>query len=141
MAGVTLLELMIVVVVIAVLGAVAIPSYREYTRRAHRAEAKGALLRLATNQERFYLQNNAYSLDPVALGFAGGASEFGVYNITIATVAGVAQDYVATATPAPGGGMNGVNMATDDECTSFLLTSQGVRTATPLPNGTNGRCW
>ena len=42
MAGVTLLELMIVVVVIAVLGAVAIPSYREYTRRAHRAEAKGA---------------------------------------------------------------------------------------------------
>ena len=48
--GVTLLELMAVVMVIGVLGAIAIPSYRQYTMRAQRTEAKTALLQLATNQ-------------------------------------------------------------------------------------------
>ena len=141
LAGVTLLELMVVVVVAAILGAIAIPSYRQYTMRAQRNEAKSALLRLATNQERFYLQNNQYSLDPVALGFNLSKSEFGVYALAIATKAGVAVDWQATATPVPGGGTNGVDMTADTECTSYALNSQGVRTATPLPNGVNGRCW
>ena len=139
--GVTLLELMIVVVVIAVLGAIAIPSYRQYTMRAQRSEAKSTLLRLATNQERFYLQNNQYSIDPVVLGFAASASEFGVYDIAIVSPNGVTQDWSATATPAPGGGSNGVDMTSDTECTSFTLTSAGARTATPGVNGANGRCW
>lgn len=142
-AGITLLELMIVVVVVAVLSAIAVPNYRQYTMRAHRTEAKSALLRLATNQERFYLQNNRYSCDPVALGFAGSSSEHGVYDIAIvsSTPCVNAQDWVATATPAPGGGTNGVNMADDTECTAFTLTSSGARTATPGANGANGRCW
>ena len=55
--GVTLLELMIVVVIIGLLSIIAVPSYRQYSIRAHRTEAKTALIRLATNQERFYLQN------------------------------------------------------------------------------------
>ena len=139
--GVTLLELMIVVVVISILGAIAIPSYQQYTMRSQRAEAKAALLRLATNQERFYLQNNQYSLDPVALGFQGSTSEFGVYDIAIVSPNGVAQDWQATATPAAGGGTNGINMTKDVECTSFTLTSAGARTATPGVNGANGRCW
>lgn len=139
--GVTLIELMIVVVVIAVLGAIAIPSYRQYTMRAQRSEAKSALLRLATNQERFYLQNNQYSLDPVVLGFAGGATEFGVYDIAVISPNGITQDWSATVTPAAGGGSNGVDMSSDTECTSFTLTSAGARTAEPGVNGANGRCW
>lgn len=140
-AGVTLLELMVVVVVVAVLGAIAIPSYRQYTMRAQRSEAKSALLRLATNQERFYLQNNQFSNDPIVLGFDASKSEYGVYTISLNTKNGWAQDYIATATPTPGGGGNGVDMTNDTECTSFTMTSQGVRFATPLPNGVNGRCW
>ena len=49
--GVTLIELMVVVVVIGVLGVIAIPSYRQYSIRAQRVEAKAALLLLATAQE------------------------------------------------------------------------------------------
>ena len=56
--GVTLLELMAVVMVIGILGMIAIPSYRQYVTRAQRVEAKTALLRLQTNQERFYLANH-----------------------------------------------------------------------------------
>ena len=56
--GMTLVELMIVVVIIAILTMIAVPGYRQYSERAHRTEAKNALLLLANNQERFYLQNN-----------------------------------------------------------------------------------
>lgn len=136
--GVTLIELMIVVIVVAILGMIAIPSYRAYTVRAHRTEAKSALLRLATNEERFYLQNNAYTLNPVDLGFVGNLSENGVYTLAIVSPNGVTQDFRATATPTPGGGTNGVNMADDTECASYTIDSAGVRSAAPDPSGS---CW
>jgi type IV pilus assembly protein PilE len=99
-AGFSLIELLAVVTIVAILGLIGIPSYRQYTIRAHRTEAKTALLRLATNQERFYIQNHRYS-DTVdgSLGFATPKSENGVYAIALATVNGWTQDYTATATP------------------------------------------
>ena len=48
---------------VAVLAAIAVPSYRQYVLRSHRAEAKTALLNVAAAQERFYLQNNTYTTD------------------------------------------------------------------------------
>jgi type IV pilus assembly protein PilE len=134
-AGVTLIELMVVVIVIGILGLIAIPSYREYVRRSNRTEAKTALLRLATNQERFYLQNRTYTTDLTKVGFANpGESERGVYVITI-PVANI-DTFTATATPKPGGGPNGVDMTEDTECASFSLNAQGVRTSAPKID-----CW
>jgi type IV pilus assembly protein PilE len=130
-AGVSLIELLTVVCIIAILGLIAIPSYRQYTIRAHRTEAKAALLRLATNQERFYLQNHRYSdTVDVNLGFTTPKSENGVYAITVVTVNGWTQDYAATATPVAGGGADGVDQTLDTDCTSFTLTSAGAKTAT-----------
>jgi type IV pilus assembly protein PilE len=137
--GITLIELMIVVVVIAILGTVALPSYRQYTMRAHRTEAKGALLTLQANQERWYLQHNTYSNDPAVLGFAGGVTENGVYSLSIAAAAGgLTHGYVATAAVRAGGGRNGISMTSDAECAQFSITSEGLRRAAPDPNG---RCW
>ena len=59
MQGVTLMELMIVIMIIGILAAVAYPNYRDYAARAKRNEAKAALLQIATNQERFYLQQSS----------------------------------------------------------------------------------
>ena len=134
--GVTLIELMLVVVIVAILGMVAIPSYRQYSIRAQRTEAKTALLRIATNQERFYLQNNTYTNNLAALGFPGGVSENGVYTLNIPVAN--AQTYQATATPTPGGGINGKNMTSDAECAQFGLNAQGLKTAAPDPNTA---CW
>ena len=138
-AGVSLIELLAVVVIIAILGLIAIPSYRQYTIRAHRTEGKAALLRLATNQERFYLQNHRYS-DTVdgSLGFTTPVSENGVYAITVTTMNGWTQDYTATATPVAGGGSDGVDQTLDTDCTSFSLTSAGAKSATGNQPAT---CW
>lgn len=137
--GVTLIEVMIVVVVVAILGLIAVPSYRQYTIRAQRTEAKSALLELQTNQERWYLQNNAYTDDPEDLGFTGSLTENGVYTIDVRPgPGGLAQGYIATATPTSGGGSNGVDMSDDDECAQFSIDSEGRREASPDPRG---RCW
>ncbi len=134
--GVTLLELMIVVVIIGLLSIIAIPSYRQYSIRAHRTEAKTALIQLATNQERFYLQNNTYTNDLVALGFVGGVSDKGVYTLSVPVAD--ANSFQANAVATPGGGASGIGMESDAECVQFNINSQGVKSATPDPNT---RCW
>jgi len=134
--GVTLIELMIVLVIIGVLAVAAIPAYRGYTERVHRTEAKSALLELAANQERFYLQNNTYTADLNALGFTGGKSEFGVYALDF-TVAPDTQGFTARAVPA-GVGTNGVDQTRDADCKTFTINEQGIRTAAPDPRGD---CW
>jgi len=136
MAGVTLLELMTVVVVIGILTTFAVPMYRQYSMRAQRTDAKTSLLRLQTNQERFYLQNRRYgaAADLPALGFGVPAvSEKGAYAITIAGAN--ATTYTATATVVGGGALD---QTRDVECQTFSITAQGVRTATPDPQQ---RCW
>ncbi len=133
--GVTLLELMIVVVVVAILGMVALPSYRQYSMRAQRTEAKTALLQLATAQERFYLQNNTYTTNFAALNLTG-MSENNVYTLAIPIAN--AQTYQATAVPTPGGGINGKDMNGDVECAQYAINAQGLKTALPDPNAV---CW
>ena len=134
--GFTLIELMIVLLIIGILGAVSVPAYRQYIVRAHRTEAKTALLRLAANQERHYLQNNTYTADPAALGFAAGTSENGLYTLSIPVAD--AMTYQAAAVPTPGGGPNGVDMSRDEACARFTIDDAGQRRAFPDPEGT---CW
>lgn len=140
MTGVTLLELMAVVMVIGILTVVAVPSYRQYAIRAQRTDAKSSLLRLATNQERFHLANRTYGtvlqLQNANLlgGTAGNAfSERGAYRITVP--AANATTYTATATPVTGGAFD---MTGDAQCTTFSITAQGLRTATGTAAA---NCW
>jgi type IV pilus assembly protein PilE len=140
MRGVTLIELMTVVVVLAVLASIAVPTYRQYLIRSQRSEAKIALLQLQTAQEKFYMQNNTYT-DKVTTSSTAtvpglglpGLSETGKYDIT-ATITTGGQTYTATATPHAGGGQ------TDDkDCAKFTITDRGVRgvTGTKTPEF----CW
>jgi type IV pilus assembly protein PilE len=140
MLGVTLLELLAVITIIGILGAIAVPGYRQYVLRAQRTEAKTALLQLATNQERFYLANRTYGsvlqLQNANLlaGSGGNAfSERGLYQITIASPDRVT--YTATATPVAGGA---VDMREDTRCATFSITAQGLRTAT---GSDAANCW
>ncbi|MCL2875585.1 MAG: type IV pilin protein [Betaproteobacteria bacterium] len=59
--GFTLLELMIVVMVIAILAAVAIPNYQSYTIKTRRATAAACLVELSQALERFHTVNMTYT--------------------------------------------------------------------------------
>lgn len=139
--GVTLMELLVVITILAVLASIAVPTYRRYLIRAQRSEAKIALLQLQTAQEKFYLQNNVYTDDitsasPSGLGLLA-ETETGKYTVAVALddVDGIDdQAYVATATPRAGGGQTD-----DDQCDSFTIDERGTRGN----GGTSGPeiCW
>lgn len=141
MRGVTLMELLTVVVIVGILAAIAVPSYRSYLLRAQRSDATAALLRLHAAQEKFYLQNNRYAqaaelaaAPPAGLGFAG--TEHGYYQVAIASN-NPAVDFTATATPVAGGAQ-----ASDSDCTQFQINEQGRRNALNKANAVNTeRCW
>lgn len=59
--GFTLIELMIVVAVVAILAAIAIPSYTEHVRTSRRAQAKADLVELAQIMERHHTVQNTYA--------------------------------------------------------------------------------
>lgn len=59
--GFTLIELMITVAIIAILAAVAYPSYQEYFRRANRVEAQSFLMDLAQRQQQFLMDARRYA--------------------------------------------------------------------------------
>ena len=142
MLGMTLLELMAVVMVIGVLGMIAIPSYRQYVMRAQRTEAKSALLQLATNQERYYLANRSYGTvvqlqTANLLGGTGGNafSERGTYRLTVTSP--TVNGYTATAQPVSGAAID----MTADSCLTFSITAQGQRTATAVSGFDPNTCW
>ena len=130
MAGVTLMELMIVVVIIGLLAAIAFPNYRQYAARAKRNEAKAALLQIATLQERFYLSNNTYTTDMTKLGFAATSnnkSDTGSYNINVGVA--TANNFTATAT----------YLNSDAEasiCLTFQIDGTGTKSSAP-----DAECW
>lgn len=129
--GVTLIELMIVVVIIAIIGAIALPSYRQYSIRAQRTEAKSALLQLATNQERYYQDNGNTFTSVLADVNMPAATENGNYTLSIDAGADTTT-FTARATAVGG------QAADDDDCQVFTIDAQGVRGATPDPND---NCW
>jgi type IV pilus assembly protein PilE len=138
MLGVTLLELMAVVMVIGILGMIALPSYRQYVMRSQRAEGKAFLLQVQTNQERFYLANRRYGtvaeLQAANLLSANARSERGIYQVAIAVPTPVL-GYTATISPVAGAP---IDMTADVQCATFAIDAQGVRTAT----GTDAaNCW
>ncbi|WP_280564399.1 MULTISPECIES: type IV pilin protein [unclassified Chromohalobacter] len=58
--GFSLIELMIVLVIIGILAAIAIPAYTDYVRKAERGDAQATLMQLAYWMERQYTQENRY---------------------------------------------------------------------------------
>ena len=105
-SGFTLIEMMVVVAVISVLAAIAIPSYQEYVLRANRSDAKDKLAEIAFEQERFANRNRRYTLDMTELGYAAdpAPSSQGLYTVDAAVCPGsnVRTCVVLTATPLVG---------------------------------------
>jgi type IV pilus assembly protein PilE len=122
--GVTLIELLVVVVIIGILTMIMYPSYQQYTKRAHRAEAKTILLEDAQYLERKFTEGNTYD---VAIPFDQSPKD-GTKDYTIA-VAADATTFTLTATPQ--------GMMADDSCGSLTLNHLGQKNS----DGDVASCW
>jgi type IV pilus assembly protein PilE len=133
MRGVTLIELMVVIVIIGILVAIAYPGYQSQIQRTRRADGKAALMNTAQQLERCFTRFNVYNnaACDIATTLAGGgfASTEGWYVITDAAPAANGFSLVAT----PQGAQ------TDDtQCANLTLTSTGTRGASGTAPAT---CW
>lgn len=68
--GFTLIELMIAVAIVAILAAVAIPSYQQYTLKSRRAVAKTFLLDVSAKQQQYLLDARTYATSLSALNLS-----------------------------------------------------------------------
>jgi type IV pilus assembly protein PilA len=88
--GFTLIELMIVVAIIGILAAVAIPAYTDYTARAKVTEAVGALAAAKTSVSEYYISQGEMPANATAAGInTGGLGDYVTsvaYTKTSATV-------------------------------------------------------
>ena len=145
--GFTLIELMIVVVVIAVLAAIALPSFLESVRKSRRADAITELNKVAQAQERWRANNPNYNIADVSSAATGlrlvtgttVATTYtlgsGYYTIAIGTGAASPTTYTATATAV------GAQVG-DTRCASLTLTMTAGNVAyTSNPAANAARCW
>ncbi len=140
--GFTLIELMVVIAIVGLLVAIAVPSYRDYVTRTKRATAKSFLVALADRQEQFFLDNKRYAIDLNELGFGNAFVTIddqgnaipalaadriyaaGVVNVTPTS-------YLAIAVPQ-------LNQAINDAtCGNMMLNQAGFRSNSGMSND----CW
>jgi type IV pilus assembly protein PilE len=141
--GFTLIELMIVVAIIGLITAIALPSYKNSVAKARRAEARGQLLEAAQYMQRFYSQNDSFATTragaavviPTAIATVpktAATATVATYNISF-TVTPTIAAFTLTAVPRAAGPMG------SDKCGSFFLDQTGRRSV----SGTLGTdsCW
>jgi type IV pilus assembly protein PilE len=128
--GVTLLELMITVAVVAILAGIAYPSYRAQILRSNRSEARTALMQASQTLERCYTHSRTYA---GCASVSKGATTTGKYMLSWEDVNMTATGFTITATTQGA-------QAQDTDCTTFEMTAVG-RTARRSDGTANTACW
>jgi len=117
--GFTLIELMIVVMVIAILASIAIPSYREYVIRGHRRAAQAEMAAIATRELQYFAAERTFA-DESDLGYVlpPEVAEYYTYTIT-PSLSGSVPSFTINFTPIAGRSQAGDG--------GLSLNSEGVK--------------
>lgn len=127
--GFTLIEVMVVVVIIAILSAIAVPQYSDYVTRSKITEAVAGLSDMRVRMEQYFQDNRTY----VGACAAGTVAPLPTaLNFTFACPALSATAYTVTATGA--GSMAGF---------TYSVNQANVRATSSVPSGwaTSATCW
>ena len=139
--GFSLIELMIVVAIIGVIGAIALPSYDSYMLKSRRADAKVGLSKVADKQERYYLQNNIYAANTSLLGLSNPwVTDEGYYEITVDAGAD-ASGFTLSATAVADGPQTNDDSTGHGDCTVMKLSSTGVKEGPVGETPLSDACW
>ena len=134
--GFTIIELLIVIAVIAILAAVALPAYNDYVQRSKLVEAFSALSDFRVRMEQFYQDNRKY--DGAGLNGCGAAAPNSKYFTFVCAPNAVipSQTYTITATGVANEGLTNF---------VYTLNENNVRATSTLGLGWNGApnpaCW
>lgn len=128
--GFTLAEMMVVLVIVGILAAIALPSYQSSVRKSRRSDARVALTETAQMLERCQTQFGRYD-DPACPVTASFISTQGYYTITASVEPG---SYTLRAD------VRDVQ-ASDSACAALTLNSLGVRAALDGSEAATGTCW
>lgn len=146
MRGFTLLEIMIVVAIVGILAAIAVPSYTNYVMRGKRVVAKAVLTEVASRQENFYTDRRQYASTLSALGYTvDGNGKFCVISDNTSRASCTDATYqISLATTTTGGRVvafevtadaQGTQYRRDTGCRQMKVNSTGTKTAT------TDECW
>ncbi len=131
--GVSLVEIMVAIAIIAILTSIAIPAYTRYAQKALRHEAIADLLKIQLIQEHYRNYNASYGTETQLATYNGGSlpitSTTGNYTITVTDSTGsgnpTTTSYAIQATAVG-------NQANDSEqgssCATLMITEQGTKT-------------
>jgi type IV pilus assembly protein PilE len=137
-SGFTLIEVMITVAVVAIIAAIALPSYFDYVTRSRLVEARANLADMRTRMEQFFLDNRAYPAACVASTATPSSTQIRLpgnakfFNYTCSLLSATAYTITATDTFSPG--------------THFIYTvnEANLRRTTSAPTGWGAvpkDCW
>ena len=130
--GFTLIEMMIVVAIVAVLAAIALPGYTDYVRRSRIIEATSRLADHRVRMEQYFLDSRTYSGGGTACGIPDPPYAAGRDAFEVRCTAASATTYTVTATGR-------------ESMTGFVYTidqaNARATTAAPLGWSTSATCW
>ncbi len=128
--GVTLIELVIAIAVVAILAAIAFPSYQEQMRKTRRADGKAELMETAQQLERCYTRFSRYNDGNCGVALPSNSSE-GYYVVSATAI--TASAFTLDATPQ-------ADQANDASCGVLRLTSTGLQGSQGQSTDAN-ECW
>lgn len=112
-SGFTLIELMIVIAIIGILAAIALPGYQDSVRKTRRAAVQADLVEISSYMERHFTESNSYTGATIAA--SGVTSDY--YTVT-PTITALTYTLTAAATG---------SQTSDTGCLSLTLTHTGVK--------------
>jgi type IV pilus assembly protein PilE len=128
--GFSLIEVLIVCIIVGILTAIALPSYRNQVQKSRRTDATSALVGAAGQMERYFTERGTYATATLGTGGVYPAkSQNGYYTLSLANL--TATSYTLQAAPA--------GAQVGDPCGTMTYNDQGVKGVTGSLSAS--QCW